>query len=341
LNGTSSPFLFDRLLATRPHIPATILLITANMLVFAAMLWQGAGLWHTSNALQLAWGANFGPATKDGEWWRLGSAMFLHFGLLHLTLNSLSLWDSGRLVERMYGPLRFLVLYFTAGLAGNLLSLYAQGEQAVSGGASGAIFGVYGALLSHLWLGRHEQRSHEFRRLFRTAAVFCGLAIFLGLRIRGIDNYAHVGGFVSGILAGLVLAPRPGGRPLRLLAAGMLALACVHLLVRMPEPRYRWSEELRARQGISTFLHTEAHIHDQWRQIQRQARQGGLSFEELAGQIESRIAQPYEDSFAQLSRLQLDPDAPSAGTLANLQAYASQRLYASRSLVEELRAFGQ
>lgn len=337
----SPPFLFDRLLAARPHIPVTILLISANILVFLAMLWQGAGLWHTSNGLQLAWGANFGPATKDGEWWRLGSAMFLHFGLLHLGLNSLSLSDGGRLVERMYGPLRFLALYFTAGLAGNLLSLYAQGEQAVSGGASGAIFGVYGALLSHLWLHRHEELGQEYKRLFRIAVLFCALAIFLGLQIRGIDNFAHIGGFVSGILAGLLLAPWPGLRPSRLLAGGTLLLSSIWLLVHMPEPRYRWSDELRAREEISSFLHTETQIHNQWQQIQRLARQGGMSFEELAGQIETQIAQPYADSFAQLARLQLDPDAPSAATLSSLQAYAGQRLYASRSLVEELRGFEQ
>ena len=67
--------------------PATLFLVGANVAVFAVMLGLGAGLWHTTNHLQLAWGANFGPATKDGEWWRLFTAMFLHFGVVHLGMN--------------------------------------------------------------------------------------------------------------------------------------------------------------------------------------------------------------------------------------------------------------
>jgi len=90
------------------------------------MLAYGAGLWHSPNDIQLAWGASFGPATKDGEWWRLATAMFLHFGLVHLAMNMWALWEGGRLVERLYGSGRFAVAYFISGLAGNLLSLVAQ-----------------------------------------------------------------------------------------------------------------------------------------------------------------------------------------------------------------------
>ena len=119
--------------------PVTIALVGANLCIFAAMLAYGAGLWHSPNDVQLAWGANFGPATKDGEWWRLGTAMFLHFGLVHLAMNMWALWDGGRLAERLYGRWRFLVIYVASGLAGNLLSLIVHGDHAVSGGASSAI----------------------------------------------------------------------------------------------------------------------------------------------------------------------------------------------------------
>jgi rhomboid protease GluP len=98
--------------------------------VFLLMLAFGAGLWHAPNGVQLAWGANFGPATKDGEWWRLATAMFLHFGLVHLAMNMWALWDAGRLVERWIGHLRFAVLYLASGLAGNLVSLVVQGDRA-------------------------------------------------------------------------------------------------------------------------------------------------------------------------------------------------------------------
>ena len=126
--------------------PVTAALIGINLAVFVAMLANGAGFWHSTNTIQLAWGANFGPATKDGEWWRLATAMFLHFGILHLALNMWALWDGGRLVERLYGMRRFIAIYLISGVVGNLLSLIVRGDYAVSGGASGAIFGVY-----HCW----------------------------------------------------------------------------------------------------------------------------------------------------------------------------------------------
>ena len=131
--------LHDLLSRQARGIPVTRLLVAINLIVFVAMLAGGAGLWHSSNSVQLAWGANFGPATQDGEWWRLGTAMFLHFGIIHLGLNLWALWDGGQLVERMYGSVRFTAIYFASGLTGNLLSLVANKGLAISGGASGAI----------------------------------------------------------------------------------------------------------------------------------------------------------------------------------------------------------
>jgi rhomboid protease GluP len=160
------PSLHDLLRQQVPSIPVTQLLIAINLIVFIAILDVGADIWHSSNGVQLDWGANFGPAVQDGEWWRLGSALFLHFGVIHLALNLLALWDSGQLVERMYGHAHFTGIYFTSGLAGNLLSLATTEGSAVSGGASGAIFGVYGALLIFLWRERANIHPHEFRWLF-------------------------------------------------------------------------------------------------------------------------------------------------------------------------------
>ncbi len=335
--------LIAQLRIRHPRIPATTILIAANCLVFAAMVWNGAGLWHTSNGVQLDWGANFGPATKDGEWWRLGSALFLHFGLLHLSMNMISLWDGGRLVERMYGSGRFLLVYFASGLTGNLLSLIVQGDHAVSGGASGAIFGVYGALMVHLWFARHGEDAYEQRRLLWGAAMFSAVAILLGFTIKGIDNAAHIGGLLGGVMTGVALArsdfsvqslpPRARGW-----ATVMFGSSIVLMVLVMPNPKYRWSEELIARDEIHAFLGEDARISAELGALLGNARRTGSSFDQLAGQIETNVASQYADSFQSLSRLHLDPTAPSAPTLAQLRQYAEQRRDASRALVEGLRA---
>ncbi|OYY95111.1 MAG: rhomboid family intramembrane serine protease [Hydrogenophilales bacterium 28-61-23] len=306
------------------------------------MLAMGAGLWHSPNNIQLAWGANFGPATKDGEWWRLGSALFLHFGILHLSMNMLALWDGGRLVERMFGPARFILIYFCSGLSGNLLSLIAQGDQAVSGGASGAIFGVYGALMAFLWRERRQLDPAEFKWLFWGAIGFSSVTIVLGLLIPGIDNAAHIGGLLGGLLAGAAL-PRPlefstpSGRG-RWLAAGALALGLAWLITHIPEPRYRWSEEIQARGEIAEFIGEDARISARWSAILGRAQQENATFDEVAGRIEDEISSSYEQSFEDLAKLHLSTAAPSAAALASVRNYAELRRDASRALVEGLRA---
>lgn len=332
----------EQLVQRVARVPVTLALIAANLLIFALMLWHGAGFWHTRNDIQLAWGANFGPATKDGEWWRLGSALFLHFGVFHLAINMLSLWDGGRLVERMYGPARFVLIYVCAGLSGNLLSLVAQGDRAVSGGASGAIFGVYGALMVFIWHERTQLAPREFKWLFWGALVFSVITIVLGLQIDGIDNAAHIGGLLGGILAGAVLLrplepSRRAGRG-RWLAGGLLVGGLAWLIVSIPAPKYRWSEETLARQEIHQFIGRDAHLSARWGAILNHANQASLSFDDLAGRIESEVSGPYAQSFEQLSKLHLDAAAPSAAALSSLRDYAELRRDASRALVEGLRA---
>ncbi len=320
--------------------PVTVVLVVVNLLVFASMVVNGAGLWHTPNDVQLAWGAGFGPATTDGEWWRLGTAIFLHFGLLHLAMNMWALWDGGRLVERMYGSLRFAAIFAGSGLTGNLLSLINQGDRAVSGGASGAIFGVFGALLIWLWRERRRVHPTDFRWLFGGAAVFSIATLGFGLLIPGIDNAAHVGGLVTGALFGVALAgperAHAGGLR-RALAAGVYLLAAVLLINKIPEPVYRWQDELKARTEVRDFLATEQRIARRWQEIVSVGDQGVGSFDQLAGRIESDIALEYQHSFEQLSMLHLDPAAPSAGAVETLKKYAQLRSEASYWLAEGLR----
>ncbi|WP_265947926.1 rhomboid family intramembrane serine protease [Dechloromonas sp. A34] len=335
--------LHDQLHARRRRVPVTLLLIAANVVVFLLTLNAGAGLWHSNAGVQLAWGANFGPATQDGQWWRLGSALFLHFGLFHIAMNLWALWDAGQLVERMYGHGRFIAIYLGSGLAGNLLSLVTQGNQAISGGASGAIFGIYGALLIFLWLERSSLEPQEFRWLFRAASAFTGISITLGLLVPGIDNSAHIGGLIAGLLLGMLL-----GRPLRDAApwswqgrcAGGLLLAVTvgGLVMHIPKPSYRWSAEVAAHQEIREFIDREARIQARWQQIVEDERLHAESLQELANRIEREISEPYADSFEQLSQLKLDPAAPSTAQVESLLGYSEQRRDHAQALTNQLRA---
>lgn len=341
LKGDVLLSIYDRLAQRSQSTPVTNSLIALNVLIFVAMLAGGAGFWHSPNDVQLRWGANFGPATQDGEWWRLGTAMFLHFGVIHLLLNSLSLWDAGQLVERMYGRWRFITIYLIAGLCGNLLSLVVQGNQAVSGGASGAIFGIYAAALVFLWRERAAIAPNEFRWLFGGGSVFAVITIILGHVIPGIDNAAHIGGFITGALMSVVLAQPLTARPMilqyRAMAVAILMLGCVVLAQHMPKPKYRWSDELLLRSEINAFLYENQAINRSWLEIMHESKQGNQSFEALASKIDFSIRQPYQAYLEKLSKLPQDPALPSAQQLEGLLQYTETRKNESEALVKGLR----
>ena len=338
------PSLADLMHANPRRAPVTLVLLAVNVLVFVIMLGFGAGLWHTSNGIQLTWGANFGPATQDGQWWRLGSALFLHFGVVHLALNMWALWDVGRLVEQLYGRWRFAAVYLGSGVFGNLLSLVLQGDRAVSGGASGAVFSLYGALLVFLWRERRHVQRHEFRWLFGAAIVFTLVTLVMGLVIPGIDNAAHVGGLVCGAVLAQLLARRWEGNhsgpgvTSRAIAAGLLAAGVAGLVTHIPAPSYRMGDELRAQEAIRKFLYEDRVLSQRWDALLESGRRERLSFDQLAGAIDTRITARYQENFEELSQLHLGPAAPSAHTLELLRKYATLRGDASHALAEGLRS---
>lgn len=271
------------------------------------------------------------------------TALFVHFGLLHLVLNMAALWDVGRLLERLYGRWRFVLLYICSGVMGNLLSLVVQGNQAVSGGASGAVFSLSGALLVFLWRERLQVDRSEFRWLFGGACVFTLLILGMGLVVPGIDNAAHVGGLLTGALLGRLLArpwtpASPRSSRGRGVAGILLLLSGMLLVSRIPPPSYRFGEELRAREAIRHFLSQDQGISQRWSNILTTGQREGLSFNQLAGRIEAHVTAGYEHSFEQLTAASPDSAVPSTNALEALQAYATQRADASRALVEGLRS---
>ena len=336
----------ETLIKRLPNVYVTQFLIGINMLVFIAMLVQGAGFWHSPNDIQLVWGANFGPATQDKQWWRLGSALFLHFGAIHLALNCFALWDVGQLAERMYGHVRFIGIYMISGLAGNLLSLDVQGNSAVSGGASGSIFGIYAAVLVFLWRERAAISAHEFRWLFWGGSAFAVFSIGLGFIVPGIDNAAHIGGFVTGLLASIIFSQHITARlmPIKysVSAAFITVFASILLFKNLPAPKYFWSDELLLRSQISEFLYQDQAINRSWLEIMHEGKKGeenfeNKNFEALAGKIDYLISEPYEKSFEELSKLPNNPALPSAMQLEQILLYAEKRKQESKAIAQRLR----
>jgi len=188
-----------RLPMAQPRV--TYGLLAINVLVFLAMTLAGGS---TNPIVLVFFGAKVNQLIVAGQIWRLLTSMFLHIGLMHLLFNSYALFLLGMEVERLYGSARFLVIYLLAGLWGSLASFAFSPH--LSAGASGAIFGLLGTLVAFFL--RHREMFGEFgrQRLMSLLGV-AGLNLVFGFTVPGIDNFAHLGGLISGTLLGWSLAP--------------------------------------------------------------------------------------------------------------------------------------
>jgi rhomboid protease GluP len=151
-------------------------------------------------------GAQVNPLVAVGELWRLVAAMFLHIGLQHILFNGWALFSVGREVEAMYGSAWFVVIYFAAGLAGNI-GYYWLGDSILSAGASGAVFGLIGAEAAFFLINRSLFGKLGSQRL-GNLGVLIAINLVFGFTVPGINNIAHLGGLIMGFGLGLLLAPR-------------------------------------------------------------------------------------------------------------------------------------
>jgi rhomboid protease GluP len=217
--------------ATKPAT-ATIALLAINIGVFIIMVASGVS-WITPQTDQvLRWGADYGPYTLSGQYWRLITSMFLHFGIIHIFGNMWCLWSLGQLTEKLIDSVSLLGLYLVTGIGASLLSL-SWDPMRVSAGASGAIFGIAGALISVLYFGRLGLQPASVRKLLGYVVRFALLNLLFGLQGH-IDNMAHLGGLVTGLIAGLFLAKTfnvaPEERPARRKAVLAVSAVLVILL---------------------------------------------------------------------------------------------------------------
>jgi membrane associated rhomboid family serine protease len=209
--GTFAPVLAEKaafgstLLQVTPNAPVTPALIAANALMFVIATALGGGLLVADPAVMIRLGTDYTPLTLGGQWWRLLTSTFLHFGLLHIALNMWALYVNGIVAERIFGSVRYLAIYLVAGVTGSVASLL--WHPIVNGaGASGAIFGVLGALLAFFLLRKGGLPASVAKAQGASAGVFVVYSLLNGVRYGGIDNAAHLGGLVGGFVMGLILA---------------------------------------------------------------------------------------------------------------------------------------
>lgn len=187
--------------------PMTSALIAINLLVYIAMAVSSREM-DFSIATLIRWGGDFAPYTRNGEWWRLLSSTFVHGGLLHVTLNMWCLLMLGPLAELAFGKLPYFVAYLATGICASLTSVLHHTDQ-VSVGASGAIFGVAGLLITPLALKRLTIYSTSKTSALKMLVQFALLNLVIGYVIPFVDVSAHVGGLVSGLVIGLLFALKP------------------------------------------------------------------------------------------------------------------------------------
>jgi rhomboid protease GluP len=177
-----------------------------NVAVFIAMLLAGVSMLDNPAGRDLVnWGANYGPLTVSGQWWRLLTCVFIHGGLLHIAFNMWCLWDLGRLAESIYGHWTFAAVYLISGLSASIGSVIWHPD-ILSVGASGAIFGIAGALIASFYLGEFSMPRAAMSGMLRSVVVFVGYNLFFGAVIARTDNAAHIGGLLMGLLLGALIA---------------------------------------------------------------------------------------------------------------------------------------
>ena len=286
----------------------------------------------------VAWGADFAPLTTSGQWWRLLTSTFIHIGILHLFFNMWALLSVGFLVERLVGKGGFLVIYVFSGLLGSLASVW-WNPSVVSAGASGAIFGVYGALVGILLSRRLAIPPQALSQLRYSTLFFVGVNLFYGLGKEHINMAAHVGGLVAGFLGGLVLShplvpEAMAKRSIRNSAVAALGVVLVGLgILAVPKSAAEvWN-------FMSSLDPMETKALDLHKSLIQRAKDQKISDAEMANVVEAEILPEWRSTHQRLVALVAQKHLPSKSQqfLTTLESYMKTREESWELMVQALR----
>jgi rhomboid protease GluP len=247
----------------RPQVSlgVTQIILGINVAVFLGMALSGSTIMEFPISESIHWGANVGALTFSGEWWRLLTCVFVHGGIIHIAFNMWCLWNLGALCESLYGRWTYVAVYLICGVGASLTSA-AWNPYRVSVGASGAIFGLAGALLAAFKLGEFSVPRAALSGTLRSLGAFVVYNLLFGL-LPGIDNTAHIGGLITGLIVGALIAliaPLQQQAPRRV--AVLLAVTLALAGIAVGSAHYRG---FPLRLGPSPFPHASNLLQHPWR----------------------------------------------------------------------------
>jgi membrane associated rhomboid family serine protease len=210
---TNDPRAYNQTLAApRPSAPQSrpswltlsTFLVAINVIVFVLMVLTGVSPIEPTTGQLLKWGANWGPLSLSTQPWRMLTSNYVHIGIVHIFFNMWCLFNLGALAEKIFERWTYVLIYTATGIFASLASLWWH-PTVVGAGASGAIFGLAGALLAALYLGKLPLPKQAIQSTMKSLLIFAAYNLFFGLR-PGVDNSAHIGGLVSGLALGAFLS---------------------------------------------------------------------------------------------------------------------------------------
>ncbi|MEZ4363003.1 MAG: rhomboid family intramembrane serine protease [Kofleriaceae bacterium] len=319
---------FLALLDARGRPLVTPALVAITVAVFGVMLANGVNFLKPTAEELLPWGADYGPLTLAGQPWRLLTSAFLHFGVLHLAFNLFALWQVGGLVERLLGRVNFLALYLGAAIGGSLLSVQVH-PYVVSAGASGAVFGVYGAFLAYLLRQRGTLPPELLRKLRGSTMAFVGYNLLFGLGVKAINNSAHIGGLLTGFACGWLMAGplrrAPRRRDAAVVGALVLGLAAIVVTQRAAPGDYL--------AAVRHFSSVETPALERLKGALNEHRDDGARVAEI---LEREILPPWRGAVSRLRELHDLPDSEQK-LIDQLASYADHRALAFELMAKALR----
>ena len=315
----------------------TIALIALNVVVFAVTLALGASAWQPSPEQMIDFGGNVAGLTLGDEPWRLCTAMFLHYGVLHVAMNMLGLWSGGFLAERMYGRAGYAALYLLSGLGGGLTTMWHK-HDVVAAGASGAIFGVFGAIGAYLLVHRERLDPTALRKQVKGLLFFMGFNLLYGLSEPTIDMSAHLGGLVAGFVVGLALewrGPRSLARVAVVTVLGLAALAAAIATRSAPAMPPAPAPPVMI-DAYREYDRIQAWTTDRYNATIDEGRAGTATDAEVIDRLEHELLPPWRALKTRLASLP-PPPARLREVHGALLAYVDGRIEAWTALVELAR----